>query len=288
MADLTAFAQSNTAARIRTAASRGTLSHALIFSGAGDRVSAARYAAAGFVCTAEGERPCLVCPHCRKVMADIHPDVSFVRDPEHKELSAETIRAMRSDAFIRPNEAERKVYIFEDCSILNERDQNILLKTIEEGPPYCAFLFCAENSAALLQTIRSRCVELKLGGAESTAEGDRADAIELCRLSAKGSAASRAAFTVKLEGGKRKRDDLAALFEDARLLFADALLAQYGADAPPEEAQVAQGLAKYLTRAKLVRMIELLDTYRRHCDYNVGVGSALGGFAVEWERILAN
>ena len=239
MADLTAFAQSNTAARIRTAASRRALSHALIFSGAGDRVSAARYAAAGFVCTAEGERPCLVCAHCRKVMADIHPDVRYVRDPEHKELSAETIRAMRSDAFIRPNEAERKVYIFEDCSILNERDQNILLKTIEEGPAYCAFL-------------------------------------------------SRAAFTVKLENGKRKRDDLAALFEDARLLFADALLAQYGAEAAPEDAQVAQGLAKYLTRAKLLRMVELLDTYRRHCDYNVGVGPTLGGFAVEWERILAN
>ena len=59
-------------------------------------------------------------------------------------------------------------------------------------------------------------------------------------------------------------------------------------DVAPEEAQVAQGLAKYLTRTKLLRMIELLDAYRRHCDYNVGVGSSLGGFAVEWERILAN
>ena len=287
MADLTTFAQSNIAARIRAAASRDALSHALIFSGAGDRVSAARYAAAGFVCTSALERPCLTCAHCRKVMADIHPDVSYVRDPEHKELSADTIRAMRSDAFIRPNEAARKVYIFEDCSILNERDQNILLKTVEEGPPYCAFLFCAENAAALLQTIRSRCVELKLGGAESAAPGDRADAMELCRLSAKGSAASRAAFTVKLENGKRKRDELGALFEDARLLFADALLAQYGAEIPQEETQAAQGLAKALTRAKLLRMIELLDRYRRHCGYNVGVGATLGGFAVEWERVLA-
>ncbi len=286
MADLTAFAQSNTAVRIRTAASRGTLSHALIFSGAGDRVSAARYAAAGFVCTAEGDRPCLACAHCRKVMADIHPDVSYVRDPEHKELSAETIRAMRSDTFIRPNEAERKVYLFEDCSILNERDQNILLKTIEEGPSYCAFLFCAENSAALLQTIRSRCVELKLGGTEDKAETDRTDAVELCRLSAKGNAASRAAFTAKLENGKRKRDELGTLFEDARLLFANALLVQYGGEIPPEDAQAAQGLAKYLASAKLLRMIELLDTYRRHCDYNVGVGPTLGGFAVEWENAL--
>jgi len=286
MSDLTAFAQSNTAARVRAAASRGTLSHALIFSGPGDRVSAARYAAAGFECTAAGEKPCLRCANCRKVMADIHPDVGYVRDPEHKELSAETIRAMRSDTFIRPNEGERKIYIFEDCSILNERDQNILLKTIEEGPPYCAFLFCAENSAALLQTIRSRCVEIKLegGGEAGGASADHDEAVELCRLSAKGSAASRAAFTVKLENSKRKRDELGALFEDARLLCADALLAQYGA--APQNAEVAAGLSKHLTRSQLLRLIELLDTYRQFCTYNVGVGLALGGFAVEWENAL--
>ena len=288
MSDLTAFAQSNTAARIRAAASRGALSHALIFSGAGDRIAAARYAAAGFECTAEGERPCLACAHCRKVIADIHPDVSCVRDPEHKELSAETIRAMRSDTFIRPNEGERKVYLFEDCSILNERDQNILLKTIEEGPPYCAFLFCAENSAALLQTIRSRCVEVKLdgGGEAGGASADHDEAVELCRLSVRGSAAARAAFTAKLENAKLKRDELGSVFEDARLLFASALLSQYGADVTPEEAQIAAGLSKYLTRAQLLRVIDLLDAYRRYCAYNVGVGIQLGGFAVEWENAL--
>ena len=47
MPDLTAFAQSNIAARLRAAASRGALSHALILSGPGDRSAAARYAAAG-------------------------------------------------------------------------------------------------------------------------------------------------------------------------------------------------------------------------------------------------
>ena len=44
--ELLDFAKTNTAARLRAAASRGALSHALIFSGSGDRVSAARYAAA--------------------------------------------------------------------------------------------------------------------------------------------------------------------------------------------------------------------------------------------------
>lgn len=288
MSDLTAFAQSHTAARIRAAASRGALSHALIFSGAPGRVDAARYAAAAFECVSEGDRPCLVCPHCRKIMADIHPDVSFVRDPEHKELSAETVRAMRADAFIRPNEGERKVYIFEDCAVLNEKDQNILLKVVEEGPPYCAFLFCAENSAALLQTIRSRCVEVKLGAGGEAEEGpaDRAKAIELCRIAAEGNAAKRAAFLTKLETAKLKREELGILFEEARLIFANALLSLYGAETPREDAEIVSVLTQRLTKSQISCTIDLLDAYRRHCTYNVGAGLTLGGFAAEWEEAL--
>ncbi|MBE7007610.1 MAG: DNA polymerase III subunit delta' [Ruminococcaceae bacterium] len=282
---MTAFAQSHTAARIRAAATRGALAHALIFSGAGERVDAARYAAAAFECVAEGEKPCFACAHCRKVMGDIHPDVAYVRDPEHKELSAETVRAMRTDAFIRPNEGERKVYIFEDCAILNEKDQNILLKIVEEGPPYCAFLFCAENSAALLQTIRSRCVEVKLGAEAGADEGGRGEALELCRLIATGSAASRAAFFARLETAKIARDELGALFEDARLVLSDALLTLYGETAHTDT-EVVSALARRLTKTQIMRTIDLLDTYRRSCAYNVGVGSALGGFAAELEKEL--
>lgn len=281
MSDLTVFAQSHTASRIRAAASRGALSHALIFSGAGDRAAAARYAAAAFECEAAGERPCLRCPHCRKVMADIHPDVVFVRDSEHKELSAEVVRQVRTDAFIRPNEGGRKVYVFEDCSLWNERGQNILLKTIEEGPPYCAFLFCAENASALLQTIRSRCVEVKLGAPSAAdGDGDRTDARALCRLIGEGNAAERAAFLVKLETARVKRDALGELFEQTRLLCAQALLERYG------ESAADVGALGRLDKAKLMRVIALLDSYRKYCAYNVGAGVTLGGFAAELEDTL--
>ena len=167
--ELSAFAKTNTAARLRAAANRGALSHALILSGAGDRNAAAHYAAAALECTGT-DKPCLVCAHCRKVLADIHPDVLTVRDDEHAELSVDVIRGVRTDAFIRPNEGACKVYIFPDCTRLNEKDQNVLLKTVEEGPPYAAFLFCAENASVLLPTIRSRCVEVKLPPAGTVGE----------------------------------------------------------------------------------------------------------------------
>ena len=283
--DLLDFAKTNTAARLRAAAARGALSHALIFSGNGARTDAARYAAAAMECTT-AQKPCLSCPACRKVMQDIHPDVSFVRDSEHKELSVDTVRAMRADAFIRPNEGARKIYIFEDCTILTEKDQNVLLKLVEEGPPYAAFFFCAENPASLLQTIRSRCVEVKLSPVPGEESAIDERALELARRIAKGTRASRAAFCAKLETSKITRDELATLFEQTRLLLADALLGGYGIPVPEAEREIAALLASRLTKAKILGTIDLLRNYRDHCSYNVGVGPTLGGFAVELEELL--
>ena len=283
--ELSAFAKTNTAARLRAAASRGALSHALILSGAGDRNAAAHYAAAALECTGT-DKPCLVCAHCRKVLADIHPDVLTVRDDEHAELSVDVIRGVRTDAFIRPNEGACKVYIFPDCTRLNEKDQNVLLKTVEEGPPYAAFLFCAENASVLLPTIRSRCVEVKLSPAVE--EGGAPDelTLELARLIAEGSRASRAAFLAKLETQKVTRDDLSSLFEGTRLLLSSALLGQYGVSVPERDLRIARSLASRLTKAKLLGTIDLLQDYRNKCTYNVGVGPTLGGFAVELEETL--
>ena len=101
------FASDPIARRIREAASRGTLSHALLFSGSGALTSAARYAAAAMECQG-GQKPCGVCPACRKVLSGIHPDVVTVRDEQHKNLSVDTIRQIRADAYIRPNEGARK------------------------------------------------------------------------------------------------------------------------------------------------------------------------------------
>lgn len=284
--ELTVFAQTNTAQRLREAAARGTLSHALIFSGPGERTAAARYAAAAMECTAGGERPCLACPDCRKVIRDIHPDVVFVRDEEHAEISVDVVRRARADAFIRPNEGARKIYIFEDCSLLTEKDQNVLLKTVEEGPAYAAFFFCTENAAALLQTIRSRCVEVKTAPVQQGEGAGLPQAIELARVIAAGSAARRAAFFVSLEREKIKRDALGALFEQTRLLFSAALLSLYG-EAPAEnEREIAALISKSLTKPQILGTIDLLRTYRSHCTYNVGTGAALGGFAVELEELF--
>ena len=92
--------------RIREAAARDTLSHALLFTG-GEPMPAARFAAAALECEGEGARPCGQCAGCRKVLANIHPDVITVQDEQHKNIAVDVVRAVRSDAHIRPNEGRR-------------------------------------------------------------------------------------------------------------------------------------------------------------------------------------
>ena len=273
------------AIRIREAATRGTLSHALLLTGSGDRMSAACFAAAALECTGGESRPCGVCPACRKVLAGIHPDVITVRDPDHKNIAVDVVRAIRADAYIRPNEGRRKVYVFPDCALLTEQDQNVLLKVVEEGPPYAAFLFCAENAAVVLQTLRSRCVELKLHPA-AEGGGEEVQAAEaLCRCLAARKRGKVTELAVRLEKKRITREDLSALLERSRALCAAALLLQYGQE--PEEScrEIAPILAKNLTKSQIMRTIELLQKYRGECTYNVGTGHVLGAIAVELEDI---
>ena len=279
------FASDPIARRIREAANRGTLSHALLFSGSGDLGAAAQYAAAAMECQS-GQKPCGTCSACRKVFSGIHPDVITVRDEAHKNLSVDTIRQIRSDAYIRPNEGSRKVYIFPDCTILTEQDQNVLLKIVEEGPPYAAFLFCAENASVVLQTLRSRCVELKLHPAETGEKESSEAGVELCRLLAAGKKGSAAELMVRLEKKRLDRDGLAAMLDQARAILAASLLAQYGKAPEGPEAVLAAQLGKRLTKQRIMGTIELLQTYRGACAYNVGVSHVLGALAVELEEIL--
>ena len=267
--------------RLRAAA--GRLSHALLFTGPGDRPAAARFAASAFQCTGRN-RPCGVCPACRKVREDIHPDVITVRDDGHKFISVDVVREVRKDAYIRPNEGARKVYIFPDCALLTEQDQNVLLKLVEEGPPYAAFLFCAENPAAVLQTLRSRCVELKLQPAVPPPLEEAGDGEALCRCLLKRKRGSAAELAVRLERKKLSREDLAALLERSEALFSQALVFLYGGET--EDRALAEEIGKRLTKAQIVRTIELMKQYRRECGYNVGPGHVLGALAAELEEIF--
>ena len=137
------------------------ISHFYLISGprGAGKHTLARLLAAAILCK-DHPRPCLGCAACRKVMDGVHPDFITVADPEHKNLPVKLVRQAREDAFIRPNEADYKIYLFpQEMGI---EGQNALLKILEEPPGYGVFLLLSENPEKLLPTVRSRCTQLQL------------------------------------------------------------------------------------------------------------------------------
>ena len=124
---------------LRRSLSNNRISHFFLISGpAGSgKHTLARHLAAAILCQAS-EKPCLSCPVCRKVMSGVHPDFITVEDPEHKAVAVKIVREYREDIFIRPNEAEHKIYLFPQE--LGIEGQNALLKIQEEPPSYGVFI----------------------------------------------------------------------------------------------------------------------------------------------------
>lgn len=140
---------------------RKHISHFYLISGpAGSgKHTLAKLLATAILC--EGSRKiCGSCPHCRKMASGNHPDFITVEDPEHKNVAVKIVRQIREDMFIRPNEADHKIYLFPQE--LGLEGQNALLKILEEPPSYGVFLLLTDNPDKLLPTVRSRCTELKM------------------------------------------------------------------------------------------------------------------------------
>lgn len=149
--------------RLSAALSGGGLSHCYILTGpqGSGKKTLARLMAAAMECTGQGEQPCGVCPNCHKIFGGGHPDVITI-DSDKATVPISVIRDMQADAYIRPNEGKRKIYLIPRAQDMLAPAQNALLKLLEEPPSYCAFLLMTDNAEKLLSTVRSRAVELEL------------------------------------------------------------------------------------------------------------------------------
>ena len=121
----------------------------------------ARLLAAGILCQGQ-EKPCGVCNACRKALNNAHPDFITVDDPDKKHVPIDLIRQATADMYVRPNEANHKIYLFPRGEDMGIPTQNALLKILEEPPSYGVFIILTTNSDKLLPTVRSRCTELAM------------------------------------------------------------------------------------------------------------------------------
>ena len=117
----------------------------------------ARFIANTLVCTGEN-KPCSVCPDCIKAQGKGHPDI-FETDGikgKSKNFTVDAIREIRDDAFVIPNESDKKIYILKNGHNMNEQAQNAILKILEEPPSYVYFIIVTESKSTMLETVLSR------------------------------------------------------------------------------------------------------------------------------------
>ena len=136
------------------------ISHAYIFSGpdgAGKRIAAINFAKALNCDNVKSGEPCDQCHSCKKIDSSKHPDI-HISGPaeEHGAVKIEDIRAVIKDAYLKPFEAKKKVYIIEAAQELKHEAANALLKTLEEPPADSVIILLTENIKALFHTIVSR------------------------------------------------------------------------------------------------------------------------------------
>ena len=150
---------------MQSAVKNSKVSHAYIISGGegcGKKLLASAFAKT-LLCESGGEDACGECVSCRTFEDGNNPDVKFVRPTKTKALSVDDVREqIVSDISIKPYNHRHKIYIIPKADTLTVQAQNALLKTLEEPPEYAVLILLAENTAAFLETILSRCVTFKI------------------------------------------------------------------------------------------------------------------------------
>lgn len=301
--------------RLSASFQNGRIPHCYLITGAsgsGKRTLASLLIAA-MQCVEE-IKPCCRCRQCRKVLEGTHPDVITIDEPEKQSIPIKLVREACSDLYIRPNEGERKVYLFPRAQALRTDAQNTLLKCIEEPPAYGVFLFLCEHAEKMLPTVRSRCAELRLsplkenilkielqrqfpqatqqmldaaivrsGGYLGQAKQLLEQSEELLPqsvqfVSAYCSAKKADILRLMYSMEKFKREQLRPVFSQWYMLLSSALVAHSGL--PSVHPQCEQ-IARMRSTASILSAVEALSRAQSLLEANVGIAHICGALAVE-------
>ncbi|MDR2045248.1 MAG: DNA polymerase III subunit delta' [Clostridium sp.] len=154
---------------LRNALSGGKVSHAYLIDGekGSGKEFLAKIFAMALNCevrrTEGGAEPCQNCHSCRQALSGNQPDIIRLVHEKPDAIGVDDIREqVNQDVSIKPYASPYKVYLISEAEKMTPQAQNALLKTLEEPPPYVVILLLASNVNALLPTVVSRCVLLRM------------------------------------------------------------------------------------------------------------------------------
>ncbi len=98
----------------------------------------------------------------KRIYEDHYPDVIRLgADPESTSIKIEHMRRLLEWVSLKPFEGERRVGILCRADKLTDEAANAFLKTLEEAPGSAVFCLLAPSRELVLETIRSRCFEVR-------------------------------------------------------------------------------------------------------------------------------
>jgi DNA polymerase-3 subunit delta' len=140
--------------------------------------------------------PCQACQTCLRIARMEHPDLFPVKVEEGStQIKIDQIRELVHRFSLTPYVASRKIGLLINFEQANSQAQNSLLKTLEEPPGDSIMILTATSANSLLDTITSRCEEIRLNTVPISISRNGLEHIH-------GIPADQANFLAHISGGK--------------------------------------------------------------------------------------
>jgi len=104
--------------------------------------------------------PCGKCRSCRRIISNQHPDMIHIQ-PDGASIKIDQIRALRKKLSYKPVVANTRFVFMIKANVMTVESANALLKILEEPPANTIFVLIVENQKDVLQTISSRCQQIR-------------------------------------------------------------------------------------------------------------------------------
>lgn len=159
---------------------RGRLAHAYLF--AGEDLTRLETVGRTFAKVLNCHEPnaaggqmdsCDRCSSCRRIEADNHPDVLWVRPASKlRVIRVAQVRDLMHAIYLKPTEARWKVALLAAAERLNDQAANALLKTLEEPPANAVLILLSSRPDQLMDTVISRCLRLRFASGADVRGGE--------------------------------------------------------------------------------------------------------------------
>ena len=255
--------------RLSSAIDTGTLSHAILLTGGTEkeRKELSLLLAQAMLCE-NSPKPCLKCNQCKKIKSLIHPDIIITEGEAGKQRSIkiDTIREIRSRAYILPNEAPFQIFIILEASGMGEEAQNALLKILEEPPATARFILASRSRDDFRQTILSRVTDFSINedsnnGKESSKASKAAEDILNALLTK-----NEAKIMISTASLEKDKKNFKSAIEKIIIMLRNGIVSKYKADSPVNI--IEKKLADMFTEKEILTMQNNLKNLLTDADKN--------------------